>query len=190
MKKVKRAVLLSILLVSLGGVTYADLSAYSTDIVRDDRGTAGDTTDDLYFYRHLTAFTSLNYAGQIAAIPSLSTVLPGTGPWRMATSADMAGLFADPTGVMTWFYPTGTIGTPPDEINYWKARYDQTGAQGEHMIYELDDSPWTDQYDKLDTYADPTLSAWAVTEVVPVPGAFLLGVIGLSVVGAKLKKHV
>ena len=174
-------------LVCLAGMAHADLSVHGQTVV-DDRGTAGDPSDDLYFYRDLSAFTNMDYNEQKTAIAGLSAILSGTGPWRMATSADMGGIIGNASQVMDTFLPS--YGT-----DWWKARYDQLGATpsggpDEYMIYEIIDGspPYTEQYDKPWSLEEPSLGAWAVTNVVPIPGAVLLGTLGLAVAGYRLRR--
>ena len=190
MKKAKIRVLLLVLFVSLSGIARADLSQYSVQIVLDDRGTAS-LSDDLFFYRDLSRFSDMTYAQQLLSIDALNTELSGAGPWQdnwhLATSAEMQGVSID------HWVDVPNVFLPSDGANLFAGRYDSTGAPGTHMVFEVypfGSPPWAkNSYAMPDDSSDPTKGAWAVTNYVPVPGAFLLGMLGLSVAGVKLRKH-
>ena len=103
------------------------------------------------------------------------------------------------------FTPTGTSYVDPHIRISTHGRYDELkpGEPSWHAIVDVRDhyNPVTDthSYNKsnLNTYYmpdgswKPEIGAWVVTDqsVVPVPGAVLLGMIGLSIAGVKLRKH-
>jgi len=136
----------------------------------------------------------MTYANQLASVNLLNTELSGATPWldnwHMATTAEMANLFAD-------FVTIPDVFLPSYGSDSYVGRYGQTGAPGEHMVYEVLVSssfpPIThDQYDVPDSSAYPLLGAWAVANYnprpIPAPPTVLL--VGVGILGfATIKRR-
>jgi hypothetical protein len=189
MNKTNMRVLLLVLVVSVSGIAHADISQYSSQIVLDNRGTAS-LSDDLFFFRDLSRFSDMTYAEQLVSINALNTELSGAGPWldnwHLATPAEMQGVSID------HWVDVPDVFLPSDGVDLFAGRYEDIGAPDTHMVFEVypfGTPPWAkNSYSMPDGSSDSTKGAWAVANYVPAPGAFLLGMLGLSVAGLKLRK--
>jgi len=186
-----------VLMMSLGfaSVSYAALIQYNSDIVLDDNGTPS-LSDDLFFYRDLSRFSSMSYSDQLTSIGLLDTELSGVGPWanawRLASVSDMSNLFDDFVTVPDVFLPSFGSG--------YTGRFEDTPGAGAHYAYEVlvtgSSPPITKEiYEVSDSSAYPLMGAWAVASYsgLPVsePGSLMLMVAGLAAIGfVRRKRHI
>jgi hypothetical protein len=173
----------------LTGTASADLIVY--EYVPGQKVTH-DTVTGNYWIWDLTMFTDKSYAQQISDIAGLGTYGNIAGGWHMAT-ADEKALLAGTGQISTGFNPT--IDALPSTAT-WRGRYDEPSGGEEHMVFSLTytlafgwsgfDLPFPDSLSD-----EPTIGAWVTTSaaLVPLPGAVVLGGIGLSVAGWKLRKE-
>ena len=197
MKRILLFCLAAVLLTS--GSVRADLQMY--EYVSGQKVTL-DTNTGNYWYWNLADFVNMTYAEQITDISGLGNYGYISGGWHMASAVEMASLWAnDSAAIASGFSITGTLMT--GEL-LWRGRYDEVGppwaGPGWHLASQLLADPTLTFFDKVDLsnsmiiddispFTD--IGAWVTTNssVVPLPGAVLLGMIGLSVAGVKLRKH-
>ena len=75
------------------GVSSAYLSNYSEDVVRDARDTA-DTSDDLFWFKDLTALANVTYSEQMLKIEELNNTHNGPwDTWEMASKRQIEALW-------------------------------------------------------------------------------------------------
>jgi hypothetical protein len=147
-----------------------------------------------HWYWSLTDFTNMTYAEQIAKIDTLDSYGNIAGGWHLATMDEMESL---------WKYDASVIGPSfrwTGTSTERRGRFESVPTAGLHEVGLV----WYTDYWKtwfksglLDqTGADEIpsnyLGAWVVSDqaVVPLPGAVLLGVIGLCAAGVKLRKFI
>lgn len=163
-----------------------------------------DDATGYHWYWNLNDFTSMTYDDQITAISDLNVVTYGNiaGGWHLASEAEKETLRAyDLSAIADSFQPT-YFDVVPGETS-WFARYEQPGESPDtHNAYAIDyyfnpaapDNPgvYVDyHFEASDMAANDYWGAWVVSDhaVVPVPGAVLLGILGLGAVGIKLHKY-
>jgi hypothetical protein len=158
-----------------------------------------DTNTGDYWYWNLADFVNKTYTEQNTAIAGLGRYGNLAGGWHMATGAEITQL---------WGYDASDIGaafnlTYDDDIDtWWAGRYDKAlpnYSPPSHYFAAVKyykgpaswfrgslDIDWTIDADRY-----PHIGAWVTTDapVVPVPAAVLLGILGLSVAGLKLRKY-
>lgn len=139
----------------------------------------------------MAGFINMTYDQQIAAITTLNTGsgFAGLTGWHMASQAEMNGLIISAGyGILDGFGPTDAY-SPGFPII--QGRVDDVHSSG-HWVFsiELNSTGWYGIADSATSSEPFALSAWVVTDnVVPVPGAALLGTIGAAFVGGWLRRR-
>jgi len=194
----------SILALAIAVVALGQHNA-NADLVLSTYGgveTVYDTEARRYWIRDLTMFNSRTYDEQITDIAALGGSPGVDGPWHMATTSDMEELWSyEFTDITAYFLPTTLRYQEPypgNEQDYWYARYDEGHRAGYHRIAIIrtdDPAPpigWPlGVFEMPDSSNDLYFGAWVASEVipVPVPSALLVGGIGLSMAGWKLRRR-
>jgi len=153
-----------------------------SNIVQEDRGTA-ELSDDLFFYRDLSRFSSMNYNEQLASIDLLNSELAGLGvwsnSWRLASSSEMSKLYDAFVDIPNVFLPTVS--------DVFAGRIEASPGVGAHYAYEVLVStgfpPVSHEIHEVDDAAlYPLMGAWAVASYgpVPEPSAWVFLALGLS----------
>lgn len=154
-----------------------------------------DTSTGYHWYWNMGDFLNMTYFEQKTAITGLGTYGNIAGGWHMATGSEfghLSGTVPAPQAIASfgaWSYNPG-----------WEVsgRYDSPHDDNSHFIAAVyTTSTWAaatwslvDVIDYVDHLPDPRLAAWVVSDhaVIPVPGAVLLGILGLGAAGLKLRK--
>lgn len=154
-----------------------------------------DTTTGHAWYWDMAGFINMTYDQQIAAITTLNTGsgFAGLTGWHMASQAQMNGLIISAGyGILDGFGPTDAY-SPGFPII--QGRIDEVHSSGSgHWVFTIESNSagWYGIADSA-TLSEPfalSLSAWVVTDnVVPVPGAALLGTIGAAFVDGWLRRR-
>jgi hypothetical protein len=150
-----------------------------------------DTNTGYAWYWDMAGFINMTYDQQIAAIAALNTGsgFAGLTGWHMASNAEMSGLIISTGyGILDGFGPTDAYSSGFPMI---RGRLDDVHSSG-HWVYAIDSGSngWYGIADSADSFPPFDLSAWVVTDnVVPVPGAALLGTIGAAFVGGWLRRR-
>jgi len=171
-----------------------------------------DTEAQRHWIRDLTMFNSRTYDEQIDDIAALGGSPGIDGPWHMATTSEMMEIWPhdvegqhwsiDVLGITAHFLPT-TIRYqepyPNNEHDYWYGRYDDNGGSTvfhHYAVMRTDDPapPLGFDLGRMGTHDSTSyyfLGAWVASEIVPVPlpGAALLGVIGMGYAGMRLRRR-
>jgi len=197
MKRIQFFCVVAVLL--LTGTVSADLMVY--EYVPGEKVIL-DTMTSNYWYRNLDDFRNMTYDEQMTSIAGLGTYGNIAGGWHMATYTEMQALWTNSaTAIVGAFSPVLPLFDFPYELYY--GRYDEEAELG---------GPWlTAHYEALIEFDPATLvstkhelyysraydetsigdsGAWVTShfEVVPAPAAVLLGLLGLSVDGVKLRR--
>ena len=161
-------------------------------------------TDPLDPGNKVLTFTETNWGGDIFATAAGFDLTPGQqytvsfrylgDPAKGGTSDNLggyAGLAAGLPGAHKWYYGTGTVSGAADVLvdngSWGSYRYDFTApvpGVGSHIHLMFEDF-YLSGYGLNDVAGDVYFDD---IRLVPVPGAVLLGIIGLSAVGVKLRK--
>ncbi len=159
-----------------------------------------DTVSGYHWYSNLDHFTNMTYAEQTTTIAHLGTYGNIAGGWHMATQSEMDTLWANSAqSIWDSFSETGILyGTAPLK-SVVSGRYEEIVSVSEHAVatlysYLAAGTAWkggVPDSSVHDTNPDYYLGAWVVSDhpVIPVPGAVLLGILGLGVAGLKLRKN-
>ncbi len=147
-----------------------------------------------HWYTMVGDFVNMTYAEQLLEIANLNVVTYGgiAEGWHLATRSEMETLWEyDASVIAGSFGGTGSMRT--------YGRYESVPSTDNHYVGQVWYSDYwhkwlknnlTALYTANDYTAYSNTGAWIVTDqaVVPVPGAVLLGMLGLSVAGIKLRK--
>ena len=147
-----------------------------------------DSVTGLVWYADLSHFVSKTYSEQLEQIDDLNTdSYFGVTDWHIASEDELLDLFCyDPSDLGNVFAPSAT--------GWWHGRWEnlhEVNPWGISRRYAVGDgtsffSPYGPFI--LDSEINSEVGAWVVGT--PVPSAVLLGTIGLSVAGLKLRKLV
>jgi hypothetical protein len=158
-----------------------------------------DSTANAYWYWNLADTTNETYAQQVTFATGLNA---GSGyfgltNWHMASETEMAGLWTNPAAdIGGSFNPTETS---PNKM--WDGRYNYvpgwagTGWHSNANVTLKGVSSWGKDMDGStvnDVWVYGSVGAWITASEtpapVPLPGALLLGSIGLSCAGWRLRR--
>jgi hypothetical protein len=152
-----------------------------------------DTNTNKYWYWDLSRFADMIYGDQLTAIAGLGNYGGVTG-WHMASLAEMEQFWPayTETEIVAAFNIAGYFGpTPP--MPYWSGRYDEVapGHPPCHYFTYVRQWPVSGLLEKdvlgtalcVDETRFEWIGAWVTTPVIPAPGAFILGTIGVGLVG-------
>jgi len=184
-----------------------DLSAWvgQGGVADAHHGTIVDDPLDPTNTNKVLTFTETNLGGDIFATAEGFTLSSGTeytvsfkylgyDPFNEGTAGDLggyAGLSAGFAGSHLWYYGTNTVSGADDVLlddGQWHSySYTFTAPLGIgdpiHLMFEDFYAP---RYNLIDNPGDVYFDD---ISFVPVPGAVLLGILGLGAVGVKLRKH-
>lgn len=172
------------------GLSKADLIVVDADNDIYKTTTGG---QEILWYLNLSETFNLNYEEQIMFAKNLD--IGGFDDWNMATATEIDQLLdaASPQPELVFDAINGS-GTSP-YYNQFQGRYNEVDPEGldEHR-YGRVGIYWGGTYSTIygiSSYPDDegyeNVGAW-ISHVVPIPGAVLLGILGLGAVGVKLRK--
>jgi hypothetical protein len=165
-----------------------------------------DTNTGNHWIWDLSLFTNKTYGQQISDIAGLGTYGNIGGGWHMADLAEMGPLWSYSFTEISGAFNTSDVFVldPGDWYHiYWSGRYDDptpvgtahyVGTLFEERIYSTSTFITIKSPLGVESYPDstllPQLGAWVTTDapVVPAPGAIILGTLGLSLAGWKLRR--
>ena len=120
------------------GTANAALIDIGSGIVQDNRGTAGDASDDIYWLQNLSAFNGQTYSAQKTAIEGVSITVGGDvwDDWKMAGLTEMQALWSNTDAELAGMFTH----TYFDEgFRVWYGRYDSSPVttSGQHFTAGL-----------------------------------------------------
>ncbi|HPC94544.1 MAG TPA: hypothetical protein PLU87_06360 [Sedimentisphaerales bacterium] len=160
-------------------------------------------SDPLDASNHVLTFSQTNWGGDIFATAAGFAVTAGQkytisfeylgDPTKGGTSGDLggyAGISSGFPGTHKWYYGTGTVsGAAPvlaDDGQWHSYSYTFTATAGMNPVHLMFEDFYLQGYSLANVAGDVYFDD---VRLVPVPGAVLLGMLGLGVAGARLRKR-